>query len=89
MAWAKPNFQDYQTKKLEQALISYFVSGAIRLLVSGKSLVDVTNIASPHTMLIHTELEIEEHWGVVRRVMELIREKEEKIWLQFLQIIGG
>ena len=24
-------------------------------------------------MLIHTELEIEEHWGVARRVMELIR----------------
>jgi hypothetical protein len=62
-------------EKLEQALISYFVSGAIRLLISGKSLVDVTNIASPHTMLIHTELEIEEHWGVARRVMELIREK--------------
>ena len=30
-------------------------------------------------MLIHTELEIEEHWGVARRVMELIREKGEDL----------
>ena len=52
--------------KLEQALISYFVSGAIRLLISGKSLEDVDNLTSPHTMLLHTELEIEEHWGMAQ-----------------------
>lgn len=61
--------------KLEQALISYFVSGAIRLLISGKSLIDTDNLASPHTMLLHTELEIEEHWGMVQRVMRLMRHK--------------
>jgi hypothetical protein len=61
--------------KLEQALISYFVSGAIRLLISGKSLMNPVNLAAPHTMLIHTELEIEEHWGMVQRVMRLIRHK--------------
>ena len=63
------------TPILEKALISYFVSGAIRLLISKKSLIDTTNLASPHTMLIHTELEIEEHWGMVRRVMQLTRDK--------------
>ena len=63
--------------KLERALISYFVSGGIRLLIGEKSLVDTGNLASPHTMLIHTELEIEEHWGVVQRVMRLMRLKGE------------
>jgi hypothetical protein len=62
---------------LEKSLISYFVSGAIRLLVKGKSLFDTANLMSPHTMLIHTELEIEEHWGMVRRVMQLMRKKGE------------
>ena len=61
--------------KLEQALISYFISGSIRLLIGGKSLFDISNLPSPHTMLIHTELEIEEHWGMVQRVMELMRKK--------------
>ncbi|MDB2671393.1 Z1 domain-containing protein [Candidatus Poseidoniales archaeon] len=62
-------------EKLEEALISYFISGAIRLLISGKSLNDTSNLVSPHSMLIHTELEIEEHWGAVKRVMRLIRDK--------------
>jgi hypothetical protein len=61
--------------KLERALVSYFVSGAIRLLIGGKSLVETDNLTSPHTMLIHTELEIEEHWGMARRVMQLMRNK--------------
>lgn len=61
--------------KLEQALISYFVSGAIRLQISGKSLIDAANLTSPHTLLLHTELEIEEHWGMVQRVMRLMRQK--------------
>ncbi len=63
--------------KLEQALISYFVSGAIRLLIGGKSLVEADNLTAPHTMLIHTELEIEEHWGMARRVMQLMHQKGE------------
>jgi len=61
--------------KLEKAIISYFVSGTIRLLISGKSLVETDNLASPHTMLIHTELEIEEHWDWAQRVMRLLHLK--------------
>jgi len=61
--------------KLEQALISYFISGCLRLLISEKSLDDTENLASPHTMLIHTQLEIEEHWEMVEKVMRLTREK--------------
>ena len=34
----------FSNEKLEQALISYFISGAIRLLISGKSLVDVLTL---------------------------------------------
>ena len=63
------------TPMLEQALISYFVSGSLRLLISEKSLVDAENLAPPHTMLIHTQLEIEEHWEMVQKVMRLTREK--------------
>lgn len=61
--------------KLEQALISYFISGCLRLLISEKSLDDTENLAPPHTMLIHTQLEIEEHWEMVQKVMRLMREK--------------
>ena len=60
---------------LARALISYFVSGAIRLLISDKSLTDPENLVKPHTMLIHTELEVEEHWESVRDVMGLISVK--------------
>ena len=60
---------------LAKALISYFVSGAIRLLISDKSLTDPNNLVKPHSMLIHTELEVEEHWGSVKDVMELISAK--------------
>ena len=64
-----------EAPKLEQAMISYFVSGAIRLIVSEKSLTDTENLAPPHSMLLHTQLEIEEHWEVVQKVMRLVRVK--------------
>ena len=60
--------------ELEEALIAYFVSAAIRLMLSGS--VDFDNAAcapDPHTMLIHTESERNEHWDMCEWIMRRIR----------------
>src|SRR5690606_13661411 len=48
---------------LEEALLSYFVSGAIRLVEQGKPSFDYPERRpQPHTMLAHTESTIASHW---------------------------
>ena len=61
---------------LEEALIAYFVAGAIRLeLHPGSSLNDPRRLAPPHTMMAHTESRVESHWALCERVVGLTRHK--------------
>lgn len=58
--------------ELQEALIAYFVSGAIRLAQwTDPGMRDVA-IAPPHTMMAHTESTIDEHWALCLRIVEAI-----------------
>jgi hypothetical protein len=60
--------------ELEEALIAFYTSGAIRLAMqSEKTLDDPKRLATPHSMLIHTEGAIEAHWDLCHRVADIIR----------------
>lgn len=63
-----------QDSELEEALIAYFVSGAIRLLrQEGAQFDDPEKLPEPHTMLAHTELTVEQHWRLCERIMRIVR----------------
>jgi Z1 domain-containing protein len=65
--------------ELGEALIGYFVAGAIRLqLQPGSSLDDADHIPPPHTMMAHTESTVESHWALCERVVSLTRRKAGK-----------
>ena len=60
--------------ELEEALIAYFVSGAMRLLSQpGSTLDGSSEFPSPHTMLAHTESLVESHWDLCERIVAVIR----------------
>jgi len=62
--------------ELEAALISYFVSGAIRLACQpDRSLTDPSRLPMPHTMLAHTESRMHGHWGLCERVVSITRSR--------------
>lgn len=62
--------------ELEEALIAYFVAGAIRILLQpGASFTDPERLPAPHTMLAHTEFRTESHWDLCSRVMSIVRLK--------------
>lgn len=83
----KPNFlvssamtdEEYEGRpgeetELEEALIAYFVSGAIRLAM--QPMCDLDNpqrLPRPHTMMAHTESGIEDHWKLCERVARLTK----------------
>jgi Z1 domain len=65
--------------ELEEALIAYFVAGAIRLqLRPGSDLDDAAHVPPPHTMMAHTESRVESHWALCERVVSLTRRKAGK-----------
>ena len=60
--------------ELEEALVAYFIAGAIRLfLASTDSLEDPANLPEPHTMMAHTESRVESHWALCERVVSITR----------------
>ena len=62
--------------ELEEALIAYFVSGAMRLCAQpGSSCRDATRLPAPHTMLVHTESRVDSHWDLCERVILVTRRK--------------
>lgn len=61
--------------ELEEALIAYFVSGAIRLAsADGCSLSDPSRLPLPHTMLAHTDVQMQGHWDLCMRVVSATRQ---------------
>lgn len=59
---------------LEEALLAYFVSGAIRLVEQGMpDFHDPEHCPRPHTMLAHTESTITSHWRLCERIMRVVR----------------
>jgi hypothetical protein len=59
---------------LEEALIAYFVSGAIRLFEQGMpSFDDPRHLPNAHTMLAHTESKIASHWELCTRIMRIVK----------------
>jgi len=62
--------------ELEEAIIAYFVSGAVRLLSRPDHAFDGTGtLPPPHTMLAHTEGRVQEHWELCERVVRITRTK--------------
>lgn len=61
--------------ELEEALIAYFVSGAIRLAVDSdrRSFGGTGEFPRPHTMLAHTEGSMQGHWDLCHRVVAITR----------------
>lgn len=59
--------------ELENALLAYFVSGAIRLAQQAHAtFADLGQRPSPHTMLVHTDSGIDDHWVMCERIIRLI-----------------
>ena len=60
-------------EQLEEALIAYFVSGAIRLAAHPqKSLDDPDHLADPHSMLVHTDVTMDEHWAICEAILRIM-----------------
>lgn len=59
--------------QLREAIIAFFVSGAIRLAVSGKKLGCPPYDAPAHSMLVHTDLQRDAHWELAEAVCEICR----------------
>ena len=59
---------------LEEALIAYFVAGAMRLR-RGYSFLDAAHAPEPHCMMIHTDGRIQSHRILVDVVADLIQER--------------
>lgn len=61
----------WRTSELSEAIISHFVSGAIRLITSGAALGAPPFDAAPHSMLVHTAGEKTAHTSLVAAVREI------------------
>jgi hypothetical protein len=59
--------------QLSEAIIAYFVSGAIRLEMTGKRLGAQPFDAPAHSMLVHTDVQRDEHWTLAEAVCEICR----------------
>jgi len=60
--------------QLEEALIAYFVSGAMRFLSKPDRSFELSErLPSAHTMLAHTDAQVQNHWDLCRRVVSLTR----------------
>ena len=69
-----------RNEELEEALIAYFVAGAMRLLeLSGCSFEEPGRLPRPHSMLAHTEVLVESHWELCERVMALTQSKAGRV----------
>lgn len=76
MSLAEFNGMPRSHGELEEALIAYFVSGAMRLLSqAGCTLDGSSQFPYPHTMLAHTESLVESHWDLCERIMTVIRQR--------------
>ncbi len=65
--------RDPNWSALSEALVAYFVSGAIRIsLQPGRSPLDAALLTRPHSMLIHTAAALEDHRQVCGEVIKLI-----------------
>ena len=63
-------------EELEEALIAYFVAGAIRARMQPNTFFnDPERLPAPHTMLVHTESRVESHWALCERVVRVTRRK--------------
>ena len=61
---------------LEDALVAYFVAGAIRLIEQKlPGFEDPENLPEAHTMLAHTESTIASHWRLCTRIIGIVRTK--------------
>jgi hypothetical protein len=61
---------------LEEALLAYFVSGAIRLVEQDlPRFDDPERLPEPHTMLAHTESTIVSHWRLCERIVHIVQSK--------------
>ena len=63
----------WRQSELSQAVIAYFVSGAIRLAVAGKRLATPPYDAPAHSMLVHTDLQKDVHWEMAEALSEICR----------------
>ena len=76
MSLAEFNGTPGSDSELEEALLAYFVGGALRLLSQPDCALDGSSqLPHPHTMLAHTESLVESHWDLCERIMTVIRRK--------------
>ena len=60
--------------ELEEALIAYFISGAIRLALQPGAGFDTPHSwPIPHTMLAHTDAMVDQHWDLCGQIVALTR----------------
>lgn len=63
----------WRHSELAEAVIAYLVAGAIRLVMTGKR-IGVAPYDSPaHSMLVHTDVQRDEHWRLAEALCEICR----------------
>jgi hypothetical protein len=73
---AEQGGQPGATDGLANALVAYFVSGAIRLAAEPeRSLTDPNRLQPPHSMIIHADGAIEHHRTMAARLVSLIQQR--------------